>query len=79
MDKVKQKSYLLHLVDLLTGKEKHHSTTRATHWDQFSDVFMLSALTGDGVDSLKVLVVVCLHVVMVMVIIATLVSPLSTG
>ncbi|XP_065916245.1 GTPase Era-like isoform X2 [Dysidea avara] len=52
VDKVKHKTYLLQLADILTGREKQHST-RATHWDQFSDVYMLSALTGDGVDNLK--------------------------
>lgn len=45
IDRVKKKEVLLHLVNVLTGSKNSLD---------FSDVFMLSALTGDGIDDLRV-------------------------
>ena len=57
MDKIKDKSYSLLLTDLLTGKEEQCREIRdhMIHWQHFSDVFMTSAITGDGVDELRVI------------------------
>ena len=57
MDKIKDKSYLLLLTDLLTGREEQcMESDHMIHWKHFSDVFMTSAVTGDGVDELRVIV-----------------------
>ena len=77
MDKIKDKSYLLLLTDLLTGREQCTTSDHMIHWEHFSDVFMTSAITGDGVDELRVIIMCCLHVVMVIITIATLVISLS--
>ena len=57
MDKIKEKSYLLLLTDILTGREGKHREIRdhMIRWEHFSDVFMTSAVTGDGVDELRVI------------------------
>lgn len=56
---MKDKSYLLLLTDLLTGREQCKEMTTSDHvtqWEHFSDVFMISAITGDGVDELRVII-----------------------
>lgn len=64
MDKIKDKSYLLLLTDLLTGREEQCTTSdHMIHWEHFSDVFMTSAVTGDGVDELRV-IIMCIVVYM---------------
>lgn len=49
---------MLLLTDTLTGREQCRETTddHMIHWEHFSDVFMTSGLTGDGVDELRVIV-----------------------
>ena len=51
---------MLLLTDLLTGREEQcrEVTTddHMIHWEHFSDVFMTSAVTGDGVDELRVII-----------------------
>ncbi|KAL2717049.1 hypothetical protein V1478_012749 [Vespula squamosa] len=44
IDQVKHKDKLLEIIKILTSK---------TNWPHFSDVFLISALTSDGVDSLR--------------------------
>lgn len=44
VDKLKKKEVLLHLVDILVKKQNSL---------KFSDIFMVSALTGDGIDDLR--------------------------
>ena len=58
MDKIKEKSFLLLLTDTLTGREGKCQEIRdhMIHWEHFSDVFMTSAVTGDGVDELRVII-----------------------
>ena len=48
---------MLLLTDILTGREEKHQEIRdhMIHWEHFSDVFMTSAVTGDGVDELMVI------------------------
>ena len=61
MDKIKDKSYLLLLTDLLTGREEQcreiTTSDHMIHWEHFNDVFMTSAITGDGVDELRVIII----------------------
>lgn len=45
IDQVKHKDRLLEIIQILTSK---------TNWPHFSDVFLISALTSDGIDSLRV-------------------------
>lgn len=45
VDKLKNKEVLLHLVNILVKNKKSL---------KFSDIFMVSALTGDGIDDLRV-------------------------
>ncbi|XP_047343166.1 GTPase Era, mitochondrial [Vespa velutina] len=44
IDQVKHKDRLLEIIKVLTNK---------TNWPHFSDVFLISALTSDGIDSLR--------------------------
>ncbi|KAH0560480.1 hypothetical protein KQX54_005121 [Cotesia glomerata] len=44
VDKIKKKKVLLNLVDVLTSDK---------NWPNFSDIFMVSALTSDGIDDLR--------------------------
>ena len=48
------------------------------HWEHFSDVFMTSAVTGDGVDELRVIILLyVVYMLSVMITIATPLVPLS--